>query len=242
MAISLCTQVPTAETRRCSHGLKPRDDGGLNSRTGTSTVPTFMDNLYRQGSISSEVLGVYFRPNSESDTDNNNGELTLGGVDASKYLGTLTYFPRLQSGAAASYWGISVASIDYGSTSLATAATGIVDTGTTLLYIPSSAYTRFLSASGGTTDAGSGLASFTTRPTANFTITFGSTTYALTPAQYLVPTAQYAGFQLRPGKAYSWISDGGGAGVNCIIGQKFLENYYSVYDTTNSRIGFATRA
>lgn len=31
-------------------------------------------------------------------------------------------------------------------------------------------------------------------------------------------------------------------GVNTIIGQKFLENYYSVYDTTNSRIGFATAA
>jgi hypothetical protein len=45
---------------------------------------------------------------------------------------------------------------------------------------------------------------------------------------------------------YSWITNGGRAEskagvVDFIIGQKFLENYYSVYDTTNSRVGFATR-
>jgi len=51
-------------------------------------------------------------------------------------------------------------------------------------------------------------------------------------------------FKLPQGHYYSWINDGGDAtlGLNFIIGQKFLENYYSVYDTTNSRIGFATRA
>lgn len=49
-------------------------------------------------------------------------------------------------------------------------------------------------------------------------------------------------FGLPQGYSYSWINDGGATNVNFIIGQKFLENYYSVYDTTNSRIGFATRA
>jgi hypothetical protein len=81
---------------------------------------------------------------------------------------------------------------------------------------------------------------FTTKPTSNFGITFGSTTYTLTPSQYLVPTAQYSYYGLSSGKYYAWINDGGSSGVNTIIGQKFLENYYSVFDTTNSRIGFAT--
>lgn len=209
--------------------------------SNANTVPTFMDNLYNQGKISTEVLGVYFKPESGSDTNDANGELTLGGTDTSKYSGTLTYFPRLTSGSASPYWGISIASFTYGSTSLATSATGIVDTGTTLIYIPTSAYNKFLSATGGTTDSNSGLASFTTKPTGNFAIKFGSTTYTLTPAQYLVPTAQYSFYGLSSGKYYAWINDGGSSGVNCIIGQKFLENYYSVYDTTNSRIGFATR-
>lgn len=206
-------------------------------------MPTFMDNLYSQGSISTEVLGVYFAPESGSDTDDANGELTLGGVDTTKYTGTLTYFPRLTSGTASEYWGITVASFTQGTTTLATSASGIVDTGTTLIYIPTSAYNSFLSAAGGgKTDSSSGLAVFTTKPTTNFGIKFGSTTYTLTPAQYLVPTAQYSYYGLTSGKYYAWINNGGSSGVNTIIGQKFLENYYSVFDTTNSRIGFATRA
>lgn len=210
--------------------------------SGTNSVPTFMDNLFSQGSISSEVLGVSFRPESGSDTSDTNGELTLGGTDSSKFSGSLTYFPTLQSGSAAPYWGISIASFTYGSTSLASSATGIVDTGTTLIYIPTKAYNKFLSATGGSTDSSSGLATFSSKPTSNFNIKFGSTTYTLTPSQYLVPTGQYGEFGLTSGQFYAWINDGGSSGVNTIIGQKFLENYYSVFDTTNSRIGFATAA
>ncbi|KAL7911456.1 putative aspartic protease [Trichoderma velutinum] len=210
--------------------------------SNANTVPTFMDNLYSQGSISSEVLGVSFLPESGSDSDDTNGELTLGGTDSSKYTGSLTYFPTLQSGSAAPYWGISIASFTYGSTTLASSATGIVDTGTTLIYIPTKAYNAFLSAAGGKTDSSSGLAVFSKAPTSNFAIKFGSTTYTLTPAQYLVPTSQYSFYGLSSGKYYAWINDGGSSGVNTIIGQKFLENYYSVFDTTNARIGFATAA
>jgi hypothetical protein len=207
--------------------------------SNANTVPTFMDNLFSQGTIATEVLGVSFLPESGSDSDDTNGELTLGGVDTSKYTGTLTYFSKLTSGTASEYWGIKVTEFSYGSTNLGTAS-GIVDTGTTLIYIPTSAYNKFLSAAGGKTDSSSGLAVFTTKPTSNFGIEFGSTTYTLTPAQYLVPTAQYSFYGLTSGKYYAWINDGGSSGVNTIIGQKFLENYYSVFDTTNSRIGFAT--
>ncbi|KAM3473724.1 hypothetical protein MY8738_008230 [Beauveria namnaoensis] len=213
-----------------------------NTVSNAATVPTFLDNLYKQGSIPSEVLGVYFKPEAGSDTSDNNGELTLGGVDSTKYTGALNYVPTLKSGSAAAYWGVSIASFTYGSTVLASGATGIVDTGTTLIYIPSAAYAKYLSASGGKTDANTGLVSYTTKPTANFGIKIGTTTYNLTPAQYLVPTSQYGFFGLPAGKYYSWIANGGTGSVNTIIGQKFLENYYSVYDTTNARIGFATAA
>lgn len=209
--------------------------------SNANQVPTFMDNLYSQGSIATEVLGVYFKPESGSDTNDANGELTLGGTDSSKYSGSIAYFPKLTSGQASLYWGLSIAKFTYGSKTLASSVNGIIDTGTTLIYIPTSAYNNFLSASGGRTDSNSGLASYTTKPTSNFVITFGSTSFSLTPSQYLVPTAQYSAFGLASGKYYAWINDGGSGSVSCIIGQKFLENYYSVYDTTNSRVGFAPR-
>ena len=58
-------------------------------------------------------------------------------------------------------------------------------------------------------------------------MTIGGVARTLTPAQYLVPTAQYSVFGLTSGKFYAWINDGGSvaADVNFIIGQKFLENY-----------------
>lgn len=101
-------------------GFGPVDltEGTVGGSSSTTLVPTFMDNLYKQGSIvcllkshrfyvscltpiflsffrqSTETLGVYFKPESGSDTDDSNGELTLGGVDTSKYTGTLTYFAK----------------------------------------------------------------------------------------------------------------------------------------------------
>jgi hypothetical protein len=48
---------------------------------------------------------------------------------------------------------------------------------------------------------------------------------------------------LASGSYYAWILDSGVAsssdGVSFIIGQKFLENYYAVFDTDKSQVGFA---
>jgi len=63
-------------------------EGTLTNEPST-TIPTVTMNLYTQGIISEEVVGVSFEPtNSEEVT---NGELTFGGVDTTKYTGTLTY-------------------------------------------------------------------------------------------------------------------------------------------------------
>jgi len=212
---------------------------GLTSGTvsGASLVPTFTNNLYSQRSISKEVLGVYFAPERGSHTDDANGELTLGGVDPRKYDGPLHYFPKTTAAGFSAYWGIDIESVEYGSTELLSHGHAIVDTGTTVVYIPTPAYQAFLTLTGGIT--ASGLARFTKKPTHKFTINIGSHSFPLTPSQYLVPLAQYSHFKLTPGFFYAWITDGGATGVNFLIGQKFLEHYYSVYDTTKSRIGLA---
>lgn len=130
----------------------------------TATVPTFLDNLKNAGTISTETLGIYFAPENGSDTNDKNGELSFGGVDTTKYTGALTYFPKSTTSPFAPYWGINVASIQFGTTNLGSTG-AIVDTGTTLIYIPTPAYNNFLSLSKGTTDSKSGLASFSTKPT-----------------------------------------------------------------------------
>jgi hypothetical protein len=208
------------------------------SAPGSATTPAFLDNLYRQGAILADVLGVYFRPERGSDTTDANGELTLGGVDPTKYAGALTWAPRLTDYAFSPHWDIAVASLYYGAAAVLGSYSALVDTGTTLIYLPRAGYQAFLSAAGGQTDLLSGLASFATAPTRNLVFTVAGTAFALTPAQYLVPAAEYGALALSSGSYYAWVGDGGAAFV---LGQKFLENYYSVFDTTNARVGFATR-
>jgi len=89
-----------------------------------------------------------------------------------------------------SYWGVAVASVAYGSTTLGGYVNAVVDTGTTLIYIPTPAYNRFISASNGKRDKSTGLTRFSAKPTGTFTIKIGSISYPLTPEQYLVPALQ----------------------------------------------------
>lgn len=50
--------------------------------SNTTTVPTVTDNLFSQGTISTEVLAISFEPSTTSDPAN--GELTFGGTDSTK--------------------------------------------------------------------------------------------------------------------------------------------------------------
>jgi hypothetical protein len=205
-----------------------------NTVNGAASVPTFMDNLLAQGTISQEVLGISFAPESGSDSNDANGELTFGSVDSSKFTGSITYAP-LQG----QYWGINVDGITYNGKSIGKANSAIVDTGTTLIYIPTDAYNAFVKATGGAADSASGLLSFTKKPTENLVFSIAGTDFPLTPDQYLIPQAQYTNNQLSGSKFFSWVGDGGSASPGFILGMKFLENYYSVFDTTNSQVGLA---
>ena len=49
---------------------------------GNSTVDTVTDNLFAQGTISSNSIGIFYEPTTSDNAVN--GELTFGGVDASK--------------------------------------------------------------------------------------------------------------------------------------------------------------
>ena len=124
------------------HSVGPTDlTTGTVSNTGT--VPTVTDNLHSQGTISSEILGVYFEPATTASSDLT-GELTFGGVDKSKTTGNVNYVPITGTSPASAYWGIDQ-SLTYGSSTILSSTAGIVDTGTTLVLIASGtqlAYTR----------------------------------------------------------------------------------------------------
>lgn len=76
-----CTRAYT--THVASHSIGPVD---LTSGTvgNNEPVPTVTDNLFSQGTISVESIGISYEPTTTSSEGTMNGELTFGGVDTSK--------------------------------------------------------------------------------------------------------------------------------------------------------------
>jgi hypothetical protein len=145
---------------------------------------------------SEEILGVYFSPLSGSATDEANRELTLGGVDHSKVDGGISYFPLTTTSPYNEFWGIDVSAVTFshgaGFTNLGSGLAAIVDTGTTVILLPTTVYDKFLKAAGhgASADSSSGLTKFTSPPTGTFAFEFEGRPFPLSPAQYLVPEAQ----------------------------------------------------
>ncbi|KAG1757236.1 aspartic peptidase domain-containing protein [Suillus lakei] len=225
-------------------GIGPLDltqDTLTNDLSGT--IPTVTQNLHSQGIISEMVIGVSFEPTTSLTVTN--GELTFGGTDATKYTGSIAYTPLTTTEPASTYWGINE-SITYGSTTILSTTAGIVDTGTTLIYIATDAFTKYQSATGATVDATTGLllvssTQYSALKNLNFNI--GSKTYSLTPNGQIWPRSLNTYLGGSSSAIYLVVYDIGspsGEGFDFINGYAFLERFYSVYDTTNSRIGFAT--
>ena len=64
-------------------GIGPVDLTAGTLSTG-EPVPTVTDNLFAQGTIASDSIGIFYEPTTGSNTVN--GELTFGGTDTSKYV------------------------------------------------------------------------------------------------------------------------------------------------------------
>ncbi|KII85701.1 hypothetical protein PLICRDRAFT_701179 [Plicaturopsis crispa FD-325 SS-3] len=224
----------------------------LSPATG-STIPTVTDNLFSAGTITANEVAVSFEPTtSESIT---NGELTFGviegtalGTDSSKFTGSITFAPITRTSPASEFWGINE-SITYGSatgTSILTSTAGIVDTGTTLVLIASDALRRYQTATGAVNDERTGLlritsAQFSALKSLFFNINGAS--FELTPNAQIWPRALNADIGGVAGDIYLIVGDAGantGSGLDFINGFTFLERFYSVFDTANKRVGFAT--
>ncbi|KAG1891613.1 acid protease [Suillus fuscotomentosus] len=222
-------------------GLGPVDLT-LGTVSNTYQVATVTDNLYKQGTIGSEVLGVFFAPASSSDSS---GELTFGGYNASKITGDVSYVPITSTSPASGYWGIDQ-SISYGSTLILDETAGIVDTGTTLIYIASDAFNKYQSATGGTLDEATDLLKISSDQydqLSSLYFTIGGVTYELTPNAQIWPRSLNSAIGGTTDGIYLIVSSTGsssGSGDDFTNGYCFLERFYSVFDTANSQLGFAT--
>ncbi|KII85185.1 hypothetical protein PLICRDRAFT_334879 [Plicaturopsis crispa FD-325 SS-3] len=224
-------------------GIGPVD---LTSGTvsNADTVPTVTDNLLSQGTISTEVIGIYYAPAAESDST---GTLTFGGTDSDKFTGDIVYTPVTSTYPASAYWGIDQ-TVTYGSTSILSSTAGIVDTGTTLILLATDAYNKYVKATGAKEDNSVGLLSisqsqYNSLSSLNFEI--GGSTFSLSPNAQIWPRSLNTDIGGSADSIYLVVADLGsnsGEGLDFIDGYTFLERYYSVFDTSNSQVGFASTA
>jgi len=161
-------------------------------------------------------------------TPGSGGEMTICGIDTTHYTGALTWVPLI----ATDYWRISIQSIKVGNFLITTGATAVVDTGTSLLLGPTALVKTILAVVGLTNqnqivDCGglSGLSSVT--------LTINGVAFTLTPNDYMIQMKQYGQIVCV-------------CGINAfdfnglwILGDAFIGKYYTVFDRTNKRVGFA---
>ncbi|KII86951.1 hypothetical protein PLICRDRAFT_113595 [Plicaturopsis crispa FD-325 SS-3] len=208
----------------------------------SSTVNTVTGNLFSQGKIPSNQVGIFFAPQSSSDSS---GEMMFGGTDSSKFTGSIKYAPITKKSPSNAYWGLD-AKITYGSSQIMGSNAGIVDTGTTMTLIPSDAFTLYKQQTGATVDSTTGLLTISADQYAklsNLNFVINGATHALTPNAQLWPRSLNTAIGGSADAIYLIVADIGhnsGSGFDWIAGYTFLERHYSVYDTSNKRVGLAT--
>jgi len=163
------------------------------------------------------------------------GELTLGGVDSTKYTGDFTYTPITIKG----YWQFAVDSVSVGGSSFAGATKAIADTGTSLLAIPKDSLTSLLTKfpAGAVKPLAAGeytvdCSKKDSMPKLSFTI--NGKAFELEGADYVLSVSGECllgimGIDVPPPRGPLWI-----------LGDVFLRKYYTVFDYGNNQIGFAT--
>jgi cathepsin E len=227
-------------------GIGPVDltVGTLSPATGAS-IPTVTDNLFSAGVISANLIAVSFQPITSASGRQVNGELTWGGTDSSKFTGAITFAPITATSPSNLFWGVNQ-SIRYGTTTILSTTAGIVDTGTTLVLIATNAFNSYKSLTGAVLDANTGLLKVTSTQFANLkTLSFvvGGVSFGLTPNGQIWPRVLNTAIGGASNSILLIVGDIGapsGSGLDFINGQTFLERFYSVFDTTNRRVGLAT--
>ncbi|KAJ3062589.1 hypothetical protein HK102_008717 [Quaeritorhiza haematococci] len=192
-----------------------------------SGVPTVFDNMVSQSVVDQSVFSFYF-----SKGGANGSELSFGGYDESRFEGEIDWLPVVRKG----YWEVSMEKVQIGDQTIvlpSSNATGIMDTGTSLIALPTAVAKKLNKAIG--------AFSIPFLPTKfvrcgkkfpTLTFTFNGKEYSLEGKDYIM-NANLFGLCISPFQGLDVPRD------LWVIGDVFLRKYYSIYDQGNNRVGLA---
>ncbi|CAG8502308.1 3786_t:CDS:1 [Gigaspora rosea] len=200
-----------------------------NLNTMDDGAPTLISTLIKQKKIY-PLFSFHFQHYYNSDDQ---GTLTLGGVDESKFVGKITYNPVISE---IGFWIIALdAALVNNIPTLSVARPAIIDTGTTLLIIPSEdAAELHKQIPESEFDSQDNLYIIPCDTTAVVSLMFGG-------VEYKIPSRDLTFAPISDTQCISAIIPGDLLFPIPIwlCGQTFLKNVYSVFHVGNKQVGFA---
>jgi hypothetical protein len=201
-------------------------DGIMGLASDPGSYPTVLQAISTAKVLKSNVFGV----NLDRDSDGlHNGEINFGAPDTSKYSGSLSYTALSSSGGD---WVIAADGVGVnGKSAGITGRSAYIDTGTSYIFIPpddASALHGLISGSQLSTDGKTWYVPCTTTSAVQFTFS---------GVNYSVPSEDWVGGKSGGSLCTSNIFPGTPVGDNWLLGDTFIKNVYTVFDSDKKRIG-----
>ncbi|KAG8948334.1 Type I transmembrane sorting receptor [Tulasnella sp. 424] len=238
--LSVADQGFGAVTSETGNFLQSKSAGlmglGFPANAQSGATPFFI-NLVNQKSLASNVFSFYMSRNG-----GDGSELCFGCTNSAKYTGSISYYPldRMTTGGTQYYWNILSEGVSYNGGLASVPFSAVIDSGTTLIYIPTLAAEMLYAQIPGAKDASSTLgAGFYTYPCdmdlAPIAIAFGmGTKHAINPKDFNLGAVESGSSSCVGGIV------GADIGSNlAIVGDEFMKNWYSVFDYNKMAVGFA---
>ncbi|KAI8643858.1 aspartic peptidase domain-containing protein [Parasitella parasitica] len=195
------------------------------------TSTTFVQDLHAQGKIKEPIVSFWL---GRSAADDGQGEVMFGGVNTNHFAGDIAYIPVEQK----SLWKVPITGVSINGYQIYDkVGSAILDTGTTLLVVPTAVSKKIHKAiPGANYDALYGWRMPCNLAVSDhkhiITITLGDHDFPLSAADLVRENVEAGN-----GLCYSGIAES--QSPIFILGNTFLKNYYSVYDYGNMQIGLA---
>ncbi|KAM0751497.1 acid protease [Meredithblackwellia eburnea MCA 4105] len=222
--------VTTDESQEFSSSSVPFDGlmGLAQSTLSNQGVLTPIESLAQAGTVTSAQMGYHLARLSDG---NNDGEITFGGVDSTKFSGTLAEFSNVNT---QGFWEGALEDVTVNGASLGlNGRTAILDTGTTLIVAPSADAEAIHAAIPGAASDGNGGFTIPCTSTATVALSFGGQSFKINPTDltFLPVTNDLQG------DCVSGISAGQIGGANeWLVGDVFLKNVYFATDVASSML------
>lgn len=188
-------------------------------------VPTVLDNAIKHNLLDEPVFSFYLG-------DEQEGELTIGGVDESRYVGDFHNVKLLS----ATYWEIELGYLKVGDQKVASQTTAIVDSGTSLITGPSKTVEKIAELVGarkfGTQYV---LDCNKASDIPDITLNIGGKDFTLKGEDIIMKAGDHLCML-----SISALDLSGATAPKFILGDIFMRKYYVKFDLEKKEVGFAT--